>query len=166
MTMTELPPAVDRPTLETLVRTIRDTEWSWDRAGFQGLAARLGLTPLRDSETSGFYAAPWPSRGRAVRVAYHPERGINHVTMTLTDVDGLPDVPPEFLVDEFAMATRALTTILGEPTGRAPGAEPEVRWRGESRTVRLNRMDVAVVLTWADNAWQEIADFSDRKDRQ
>ncbi len=163
--MTELPPAIDQSTLATVVRTIRDTEWSWDRAGFEKLARRLGLTPLLEKETGGIYAAPWPSRGRPVKITYDAERGINDFDVTLTNVAALPDVPPGFLVDVFAASARTLTEILGEPTGRTPGGRPEIRWRGESQTILLQRLSVAVTLTWASNGWQEIADFSNRKDR-
>lgn len=161
--MTELPPAIDQPTLERVVRTIRDTEWSWDRAGFQELARRLELTPLVDKETGGVYDAPWPSRGRAVQITYHPEHGINDFAITLATAVGLPDTPPEFLVDVFAMGVRTLTGILGEPTRRTPGERPEARWDGERQTVSVKRLKASVTLFWAGNEWQRVADFSNAK---
>ncbi|AEV82484.1 hypothetical protein ACWT_1466 [Actinoplanes sp. SE50] len=161
--MTELPPAADQPSLEGLFRTLRDTEWSWDRAGFPALAERFGWTVTYQDDNGVIADVPWPAPRRPVQLAW--SRGaVDEVSITLASVAGLPEAPPDFLPGVFDLAVRTGTAILGEPGDGRPADHPQVRWPGERATIVLDQLPVAVLLTWADNEWLAIADWSDEDD--
>ncbi|GAA4599538.1 hypothetical protein BJY16_003112 [Actinoplanes octamycinicus] len=158
--MSNLPPAIDQPALENLLTGFRDTAWSWTPDGFPELARRFGWQIVDEDENGAAADVPWPAPEEAVQTTYR-RGGVDDVTITLATVIGYDGAPPEFLVDVFATAVRTATAVLGPPTHRKPGAHPVVRWRGEQRTIQIERLTNAVNLVWEDNAVQDIWDGYD-----
>lgn len=84
---------------------------------------------------------------------------VDLIMMRLTDVAPGDDPDAQsFLQDTFTRLVRAITTHVGEPTGRRLGGQPEVRWRRAHTTILLENVCVAINLTWATNRWQDYWD--------
>jgi hypothetical protein len=55
--------------------------------------------------------------------------------------------------DAFARLAAALTSAVGEPSTRIPGRTPEIRWAGDTTTLRLLDLSKAVQLQLATNSY-------------
>lgn len=65
-----------------------------------------------------------------------------------------------FIQDAFAGVSAAVTQVLGEPTQRIPGEDPELRWRGAESTIAVMRLPIQVDMYMAANESVDAFDWA------
>ncbi len=148
--------ALDPAAVADLLTTLRQYRWNWSTTELPQLTDRLGWTITVTAEGKGAFADT-PSRPGARDVQFtFTDDHVDEITVRVTD-RVLPKTrqSQEFMQDTFAAAVKAGTDVLGEPTGRILGDNPQVRWRGDHTTISLMNTGVAVSVIWATNDDQD-----------
>ena len=155
--------ALDKDALRALLSTIKNTSWSWQEQDVPALAARFGWADMEVIPGQGAVVDPGHGLGsKAYRLAFDRDGRVNKITMRISSKAGQGDPAGQlFLSDVFTDTAAVATEILGTPTARTPGSQPEIRWRGEESTPILKQLPLSVVLTWASNEFQDYWDALD-----
>jgi hypothetical protein len=142
----------------SLLTALRDTSWSWSEPGFPALAARLGWRVVE--QDAGYGACVDPGHGlgaRSWRVSFHDGR-VTEATLRIAAVPEEDLAGQLFLSDVFAGACAVGAEILGPPTGKSPGAMPQMRWRTTATTIIVQMLSTAVTVFWRPNPVQDELD--------
>jgi hypothetical protein len=159
------PRAIDDESLRRLLSILRDTRLSWTTHEVPELVRVLGWTMVEMLPGKGAIAAAgWDTGRNQIHLAFTGTR-VDDITMRIADAPdagagtaaGRP-ATEAFLFDTFAVAVHATADVLGPPSDRVLGADPEVSWRRENDTVRIERTFRSVNLVWANNEFQDYWD--------
>ncbi len=75
------------------------------------------------------------------------------IWLAVSDFAGDDDTDRDRVRDTFVRMTVALTNTLGAPTLQKPGSTPEVRWAGDTTTLRLLDLAISVELALLTNSY-------------
>jgi hypothetical protein len=159
------PRVIDDDALRRLLSTLRDTRLSWSVAEIPELVRRLGWTMVDMAPDEGaIAAADWDAGDNEILIGF-TEKRVDDINMRIADVGdaGFADTPGRpaaraFLYDALALALAVAEDVLGPPSDRRPGENPEVSWRRADDTIRIERLVNSVSVVWANNEFQDYWD--------
>jgi hypothetical protein len=152
------PTGVDDETARSVFRTLAGAEWSWTADEAEALADRLGWTVARRTEDAVVARTAWQLPDPTVSLLFGEEDDVTSVWIPLTPLDEDEPAGRALVDQEFARFAALAVAELGEPTLRRPGAEPTIRWRGDTATLLLSASSSAVTLMWVSNTFQDEQD--------
>jgi hypothetical protein len=147
---------IDPASATELLKGLRQYRWSWRSDDFHQIADQLGWTDFEIINGKGAFATtPAGLGGRELEALIRDGRV---ETIKIRVADRAPKKSNESLIfmhESWSSLVALATDLFGKPTRLKHGQNPDAQWRGEESTIGLQNVKIAVVLNWANNAFQD-----------
>jgi hypothetical protein len=142
-----------------LVTRLRSLDWSWRPDEVERLVTDFGWTIMGRALENFVLNTEFGMATGDVEVNRSGQ--VDRIITTVSSrVSPKTAATRAFTQDAFVRVVAVATGALGEPTHRAPGAAPQVRWRGAKSTVAVQRLSTQVQVYLATNEWVDDFDWA------